>query len=218
MEKHPQPVRIEPPVRRELPVLRRPLFHFMGILILLTLACGLSEAGGDVMEMGATAQAVFNAGGALLNTAQALATQQGPWIATAQVMVTQKGPSVIATAQSFATQQAPLIATAYALATAQGPLFLQTAQAIATQAAVGEAPLDIPVVAMETTQNYFASRDVVSYATSLSYTSVLEFYQQTLPANGWEAERDDWRQDQNVSILKYVKPDRVAWITISYIG
>jgi hypothetical protein len=200
---------------------KRSAFHLAGLASLavtLSLACTLSSLGSQVSGIQATAQAIATTGGEIVATVKAIATQQAPLIATAQAMVTQQGPSALATAKAFATQQAPLLETAKAYATEHGPELLQTAQAAATQFAVGQPPEDIPILARETAENFFGSKDVVSYATALPSNAVVDFYKTAMLSSGWQEVRSEWTEAAGTAILKYEKPNRYALVTITASG
>lgn len=173
------------------------------LLMSATLACIISDIGSTANEVRLTAQALATLGGEVVGTVRAFATQQAPYVATAQ---------------AFITQQAPLLETAKAVITEQGPQFVGTAQELATQFAIGEAPADIPILSPESAQSLFTSRDVVSYATSLSFVSVVDYYKQAMPQNGWLGLPDEWSETQNAAILAYSKPGRKALLTINVMG
>ncbi len=157
-------------------------------------------------------------GSGLAKTVEAVATEQGPGIiATAQAFATEQGPGMIATAQAFATDQGPgLVETAQSLATEEGPGLVETAQAMATAFAESSQspPDDIPIVS-GTTENLFATQDTVSYFTPMEFQSVLSYYQQEMPANGWEADLTKTFQTADTAVLQYDKVDRHATITLS---
>jgi cytochrome c551/c552 len=157
-------------------------------------------------------------GSGFAQTVEAVATQQGPGlIATAQAFATEQGPGFIETAQAFATQEGPgFIETAQAFATQEGPGLLETAQAMATAVAGSNQapPEDIPIVS-GTTENLYTTDEIVTYITPLDFQSVLAFYQQEMPANGWEADSTNTALTANTAVLQYDKVDRHATITLS---
>jgi hypothetical protein len=140
-------------------------------------------------------QAVVTQGNQLYGTGQAIATQAG----TAIALITQAGPA-LGTAQALATQN---------------PGAVETAMAYATQAGQAQAPSDIPIVARETTKNYYATDTIISYGTTLSFANVVEFYKKEMLANGWETASGAVEMD-NTAMLNYVKPDRTANVVITY--
>jgi hypothetical protein len=198
--------------------MRTQWFRFLGlvsVIVAATLACSLSETGRQIEGVRQTAEQAIGQGQQAIATIQALATQYGPLLSTAQAFATQN-PGLVSTGQALATQHAPLIETAKALATEQGPGALQTAQAIATQVAVGQPPEDIPILARETAENFFASRDVVSYITALPYETVRDFYKQAMPAAGWTEMPAESAEAEGAVVLKYGKPERVAVISLTF--
>lgn len=176
------------------------------------------QAGGDLL---ATGQAVATQvlGSSLLQTAEAFATEQGPGIvATLGTFGTEQGPSFFATVQGFATQQGPgLIETVQALATDQGPAAIATGQAIATQLAASSgsaAPADIPLVAGDK-QNLVATQSYVTYNTALNFNTVLTYYQQQMPANGWKLSGSPTIIAGKTAVLVYGKTGKTATVTLT---
>jgi hypothetical protein len=158
----------------------------------------------------------------MLQTAMALATELGEsgLLETARAFATEQGPGLIETVQGFATQQGPgLVETAQALATQHGPGLLETAQAVATQAAraSGNPPADIPLIEGEK-EMLFASSELVSYTTGLTFQEVLQFYKAQMPANGWEKIEQGWVETGNTAVLQFEKPDRKAVVTLNADG
>jgi hypothetical protein len=176
----------------------RPLWLIV-LAIAITLSCQTTERVREVQE---TAQNAIEQGKGVIETIRAVATQSGP---------------MLATLRAFATQQAPLLETAKAFATEQGPEMLETVQAAATEFAFGELPADIPVVDRATTTAFVSSNLLVSYTTSLSFASVLDFYKQNMPANGWSAMSGERYETDTSALTKYEKADRVASVSINLV-
>ena len=78
----------------------------------------------------------------------------------------------------------------------------------------GETPTDIPVVEGNT-ENFYASKDVVSYLTSMDFSDVLDFYQQQMPVNDWEELQSDSIIVGDTAVLHFDKTDRKAIVTLS---
>jgi hypothetical protein len=55
----------------------------------------------------------------------------------------------------------------------------------------------------------------VSYLTPLNFDSVLAFYQEQMPLNGW-TQKDDSMVANDAALLYFEKPDREATITLSF--
>ena len=127
-------------------------------------------------------------GNSWVQTAQAVAREQGPsLLATFQSVATQRGPAVQATLQAFATNQLPaLLETAQSYATQEGPGLQQTASALATRAAntLGSAPQDIPIIPGDK-KDFLSSQAMITYLTPYELSSVMAFYMEQMPANGW---------------------------------
>jgi len=77
-----------------------------------------------------------------------------------------------------------------------------------------EIPSDIPVVE-DPKENLFGSENVVSYLTPFDFDSVLAFYQEEMPNNGWVPKDDSVIADE-AALLYYEKADREATVTLSY--
>lgn len=168
-----------------------------------------------------TAQALATGVGesGLIETAQALATDFGEsgLLETVQAFATKQGPKAIGTAQTFATEEGPrLIETIKAIATQEAPHIKETTQAIATKAAAafGEAPADIPLVGGDK-ENFFGSKEMVSYMTPLPLEETSEFYKREMPAIGWIEMQEGWFESSTLVVLNYAKPDRIASVTLT---
>lgn len=189
-----------------------------GVNLLGTARAIATEVGGNGLIETAQALATEAGDSQFLQTAQAFATQQGPaLLQTVEGIATEQGPELIETARAFATQEAPgYVETAQALATEQGPELIETAQALATQVAtnLGEAPADIPLVEGERSQ-FYAIENLVFYLTPTPFPDVLAFYQEQMPANGWEKTDQDSLEGENAAVLIYQKDHRNASIALS---
>ncbi len=193
------------------------------IPIFVSLACNLGRTIERVDETKETAESLatqVQEGRNFLETAQAIATDfgGGALIQTAQALATDVGESgFLETAQAFATEQGPsLIATAQTFATEEGPVLQATAQAIATKAAtvLGAEPPDIPVIE-DDQENFVGSSEIVSYMTSADYAQVVDFYKVQMPAMGWVTVEEGWFESNNLAVLNYEKPERLAAVTIT---
>jgi len=191
----------------------------MGGSLACSLFSGISKQVGGVRATVEGAATAVHKGQDVIATVQAAATEViGSGLAqTVEAVATQQGPGLIATAEAFATDQGPgLIETAQAFATEQGPGLVETAQAMAT--AIGGSnqspPEDIPIV-NGTTENLYTTNETVSYLTPLDFQSVLSYYQQEMPANGWEADSTNTVLAADTALLQYNKVDRHATITLT---
>jgi hypothetical protein len=89
-----------------------------------------------------------------------------------------------------------------------------TAEAVQEGFGGGETPADIPVVE-GVTDNFYGSKDVVSYFTAIDFSEVLDYYQQQMPLNGWEEKQSESIIAGDTAVLHYEKPDRTAIVTLS---
>jgi hypothetical protein len=188
-----------------------------------SLACslfsGISERISGARATVENAATAVQQGQNVIATVQSAATEvMGSGLAqTLEAAATEQGPGLIATVQAFATDEGPGIAETFqALATEEGPKLIGTAEAVATSIANPNQspPEDIPIVS-GTTENLFASEETVSYFTPMDFQSVLSFYQQEMPANGWEANSTDTVLTSDAAVLQYDKVDRHATISLS---
>jgi hypothetical protein len=90
-----------------------------------------------------------------------------------------------------------------------------TLPALPTFEVDGEVPEDIPVV--EPNENLVTSAGLVSYETGTDFSTVLEFYKDEMPANGWE-ESLDALEFGETAILNYTKEGQTAVVTLSVSG
>ena len=183
---------------------------FLSSLVLTGLACSIFSGINQSQELLTTAQSLATEidGGEILATVEALATgiNPGELLETVEAAATGFNPDdMLATANAIGTQ-----------AVSQGGDPLATAQAAATQTDLsgGEPPEDIPLVEGDK-DNFFASSFAVSYGTSLDFDTVLQFYQEEMPANGWDENTDASVISDIAAVLIYNKTDRSATVTIS---
>jgi hypothetical protein len=206
--------------------MRSQIFQVSLVITLLlggSMACslfsGISERVRGVRATVEGAATVVQKGQDVIATVQSAATEVmgSGLVQTLEAVATQQGPGLIATAQAFATEQGPgFIETAQAFATQEGPGLIETAQAMATAIARPNQapPEDIPIVS-GTTENLFTTGETVTYITPLDFQSVLAYYQQEMPANGWEADTTNSVLTANTAVLQYDKVNRHATITLS---
>ncbi|HEX9616632.1 MAG TPA: hypothetical protein VGA03_04400 [Anaerolineales bacterium] len=195
-------------------------FAWLGMLLVaVTVACnlftGISE---DVRGARDTAEAIATQARGLGDQAQGLATALGGGLETIQAFATEEAPGVLETGRALLTEAAEpgLLETAQAKITEDGSGMLATLEAIATQGfSTSEGPEDIPVVAEAYVSDFFASEVIVSYLSSLDYPSVLAFYKQEMPDNGWTEVAEESLETENAAVLKYEKDNRTATITLS---
>lgn len=168
----------------------------------------LKEVATQVKESGfvETAKAVATeAGGGAKLTLEALATEVGEseLMKTAQVYLTQEGGNVEATLEAAATELSE-----YDL--------LETAQSVITEGVfIGEAPSDIPIVAMDSINQFYGSEYIISYMTTLDRASVLDFYLREMPANGWNPLQDEAFLNQNIVRLYFEKINRKVDVSLT---
>ena len=186
---------------------------------LITQAEGLATA---FDESGAvqTAKAVITEQGPVaLSTLQALGTQaaESSALQTAQAMLIDQGPEAQATLQALGTQAAEsgAMQTAQAVITQNGGDLLATMIALPTQGFdLSNPPDDIPLLPDEATTNLFANDSVVSYLTTEEYRSVLSFYEDSMPTEGWSLASSGNLETDKLAIMNYEKGDRKATLII----
>lgn len=193
------------------------------VLILLTagVACNFITRISDNVQSGlGTAGAAATQVRALASQAQGLATavEESGFLKTAQALATEEGGQFLATARAIATQaeESGVLETAQAFATAEGSSLLATVRVVATQGVkTGAAPEDIPVVEEDSIVNFYGSESVVSYLTALDFETVLVFYENEMPANGWQATSQITVETNSVARMKYGKGERTADILVN---
>jgi hypothetical protein len=189
------------------------------LLLAVTLACNLlSGISEDVRGARDTAQAIATQARGLGDQAQGLATAFDSGVETLQAFATEEAPQVLETGQALLTEASErgLLETAQARITEDGSQFLATLEAVATQGfSTTEGPEDIPVVDESTVSDFYASDFLVSYFSSLDYSTVLEFYKQEMPENGWTEVQEGTLETESAAVLKFEKDDRTATVTLS---
>lgn len=189
------------------------------LLVAVTVACNLlTNISEDVQGARDTAEAIATQARGLGDQAQGFATAFDSSIETLQAFATEEAPGVLETGRALLTEAAErgLLETGQARLTQDGSSLLATIEAVATQGlSTSEGPEDIPIVDRAYVSDFFASDFVVSYFASLDYPTMLAFYKQEMPANGWQAVADGTIESENAAVLRYVKDDRSATITLS---
>lgn len=161
----------------------------MSLLIAATIACGLLPNIGDQI-------------GEVIGTAESIATEilESDLVKTSQAMITEvSGSGMIETIQAEITEGIP-----------------DLDQSIVTKIASGfdEAPPDIPLVGGEE-EGFIGTKDMVSYLTVTDFDSVVDFYKNEMPANGWTLSDDGTIEMDFLVQLNYEKPDRKASVSIT---
>lgn len=89
-------------------------------------------------------------------------------------------------------------------------------QAVATQYFLpAPPPEDIPIIPVEDVSNLFTNQSVVSYYVQVELAQVIEFYQSAMLNQGWWDISEPGKITENAAILKYLKPDKIATITLT---
>jgi hypothetical protein len=115
----------------------------------------------------------------------------------------------------IATEAAPLLETAQAVAT-DNPGMIETAEAVATQGfQPGAGPENVPLVDQSTIFNYFGTSEMATYATSLDFSSVVEFYRTNMPQYGWTQDATLSYETADTVMLYYKGDGNVAIVTIT---
>jgi hypothetical protein len=137
----------------------------------------------------------------MAKTAEAYATQNPSLLETAQALVVEQGSSILSTAQALATERPELLETAKALipGTADGDYLLP----------------DIPVPSSYAIEVLYNSREALSYSVEANFAEISQFYKTEMPTNGWGLDLRNSFEGQNMSSIKYDRPDRYASVTIS---
>ena len=203
-------------------ITRKILFRFLLAILILGVAISCSilpELGGnstevlktmqvyasqaDQLGLDATAEAFMTQeGGKLLSTVQAVVTEhKDEWIATAGAFTTEQGSKLIATAEAYSTKEDIKATIAAFITKARGFL-------------AGSAPDDIPIMGVQA-GNLTQSSGMVFFTTSVELATVLEYYENQMPANGWEKVEQDSIESENSAVLNYVKGDRAASVTLN---
>lgn len=136
-------------------------------------------------------------------------------VVTEAVELATEGAPLLETVEAFATQAPDLQDTVEAVIT-DNPEIVETVEAFATEGLdLGDAPDDIPVVDESTIQNFYGSDIFVSYNTSQDFDTVVEFYKDEMPANGWEADSSLTFELKNTATLTWNQVDRRAIVVIT---
>jgi hypothetical protein len=192
-----------------------------------TLARGIATEHPGLLETAGSI--VSEQGPRLASTAQSFATQHPGLLETAGSIAAEEGPRLANTAESFATQNPGLLETAAALVEEQGGALLGTAQALATERPelleTAKALLpgretetglpDIPMPSSYSLEILYNTREALSYSVEAGLTDIVLFYKSEMPAYGWELDLGSSFEGQNMSSLRYSRPDRFASVTIS---
>ncbi len=207
--------------------MKKQSFSTILLLIVITvvgLACslfsGISEKFNETKSTAESVATDVHQGDQAFSTAKAIATEFGDsnFMSTAKALATEaKDSGYLETAQAYITSEAPgALETLQAFTTEQGPSLLQTGQAYVTEMSQskGELPSDIPVVSGEKSM-FYASQELVSYFTSVDFPSVLSYYKNEMPKNGWTKYDQGWVENSNSAVLYFEKSDRSVSITLS---
>jgi hypothetical protein len=190
----------------------------------------LTQAQGFVTQAKGLAT-TFDESGAV-QTAKALITEKGPValatlealgtqaaesgaVHTAQAMLTEQGPEAKATFKALETQAAEsgAMQTAQALVTQNGGDLLATIMALPGQG-INNPPDDIPLLPENATSNLFANESVVTFLTTQDYRSVISFFEDSMPAEGWTMTTSDNLETDKLAIKNYEKGVRKATLII----
>jgi hypothetical protein len=150
---------------------------------------------------------------ALTGLEQDARTTRGTLAAAATDMM-----ELVTQAKSLATEveESGVVKTSMAYATEEGSQLLATLEAVATTGIeFGDAPPDIPIIALEDIVNFVGTNQLVSYTARLNLAQVVDFYQREMPANGWEPSAEGNSQTKTSVVLRFVKPNKSATITIT---
>jgi hypothetical protein len=195
----------------------------LGLLVITIMACNtVSNLRQSYQETRDTVQEVAT-------LASGAATQHPGLLETAGSIAAEQGPRLASTAESFATQHPGLLETAVALVEEKGGVLLGTAQALATDrpelletakallpGGGEEAGLpDIPMPSSYPYEILYKSSEALSYSVEAGLTDIVQFYKSEMPAYGWELDLQGSFEGQNMSSLRYSRPDRYAAVTIS---
>ena len=203
---------------------RKQLPFFIGFFVLMfgAMACACLGSGVGIGGFTATANAALTQAASSASTAES----QGNSLSGTAAAV---GSSAEATANAEATQA---IATANAAGggtTAQAtdtPASGSQPTAAATTGSTGAAteagsasggPSDIPLVDAQNTIQV-ATANLISYSTSADAPTVIKFYKDAMPKNGWTFNSSLSVETATASTLAYTKAGRTANIVIGTAG
>ena len=191
------------------------------ILLGVGLACeSFSALRNDYTQVRSTAESIATQADKIITQAKGLATaiSEDDVLATVKSIATQQGPGLMITGQTLATQAAEdgYLQTVEALVT-QGPRDLvPTFQAVATQYLFpAPPPDDIPIISEGEVSSLFTNQATISYYVNLPLSSVINYYRDLMPDDGWTDVSDESAIRDVAAVLKFFKPDRVASVTLT---
>jgi hypothetical protein len=181
-----------------------PFFVPLAVLLFASLACNAISGGGTATGFQATANAAFTQAAAGAATAGALSNSGA---ATANAAATE----VVATANAATggTTGGDVTATP-----AAGQATAAATQAGGGGGAVSGGPADIPVVTGDNTV-LLATDQVVSYESKAAFDTVVKFYKDEMPKNGWTQNASTSVETANATVLAYTKDSRQAQVSIT---
>lgn len=182
---------------------------------LITQAEGLATAFDESGAVQTAKSVITEQGPVALATLQALGTlaAESGAIQTAQAVLTEQGPEAQTTLKALGTQAAEsgAMQTAQALITQNGGDLLATMMALPAQGYdLNNPPDDIPLLPEQATSNLFANESIVSYLTTEEYRSVVSFYEDSMPTEGWSLASSGNLETDKLAIMNYEKGDRKA--------
>jgi hypothetical protein len=186
---------------------------------IITQAEGLATAFDESGAVQTAKALITDQGPVALATLQALGTQaaESGVLQTAQAILTEQGPEAQATLQALGTQasESGAMQTAQALVTQQGGDMLATIQALPNLGSgLNNPPEDIPLLPEDVINSLFATQNMVSFLTTDDHRSVISFYKDALPAEGWSLTSRGNLETDNLAILNFEKDNRRAILTV----
>ncbi len=183
-----------------------PFFVPMAVLLFASLACNAISGGGPATGFQATANAAFTQAAAGAATAGA---QSGGLSATANAAAT----ALVATANAATGGSAGRQPTATKGAN-EPTAAATTASGGGGGGTISGAPQDIPVVSGQNTV-LLATSQVVSYESKTDFNTVVKFYKDEMPKNGWTQDTATSVETANATVLAYKKDTRQAQVSIT---
>ncbi len=202
-------------------------FLIVGMVILGILACDANlpqdlKAPVDELqknELPKTVEALASKEGAhVLATMEALASKEGNQaIATVEAFATSQGQKALATGQAFAEDKGgDMLSTAAAYAGKENiSATVEAAVANAKDYISGDSPQDIPLVDVKTISALYKSKAMITYATSLEFEKVVEFYKKEMTGEGWSIVAGETTENNFAAVLVYNKNGRKASVTLT---
>jgi len=147
------------------------------------------------------------------NTAEALATQaksisdeieKSGALKTAAAFTSKELPNLVKTAEAYVTQNPDLAQTASAYATA-----------VVANPSENKPPTDIPILPQDEMEEYYGTREMVTYQTEITYDKVVQYYKSEMIKNGWESVQDGTIITEDVAVMNYQKDIRILQIIIN---